>query len=297
MYDTILIPVDGSTHSKRAAEHGLGLARRFGGDAHLLTVVDIQAAAGPFDAGGVDDSFVGRLESDGQARLEEVQADLETEGLALETAVLRGSPARMIKEYADDHDGSLLVMGTQGRTGLERYVVGSVTERVVRSADPPVLTVRAADEPEDRAVTDYDEILVATDGSDHAAAAVEHAVDIAGQFDARIHAVNVVDVAAIAQSPSVTVPTDLVETLASAGEEATADVASTAREAGLAATTTVRKGSPRDELLAYADENDIGLIVMGTAGRTGLDRYLLGSTTEGVLRRAKAPVLAVRAGE
>lgn len=297
MYNTIIIPVDGSTHSKRAAEHGLKLARRFEGNAHLLTVVDIQAAAGPFDAGGVDEAFVSRLESDGQDLLKEVQAALDTEGVTLETTVLRGSPARTIGEYADDQDASLLVLGTQGRTGIERYVVGSVAERVVRTAERPVLTVRADDEQDKRAATGYDEILVATDGSDHAARAVEHAVEIGGQFDARVHAVNVVDVAKIAHSPNVTVPVDLVETFVSTGEDTTSDVADSVGEAGLDVTTAVRKGSPRDELLAYADENDIDLIVMGTAGRTGLDRYLLGSTTEGVLRRATVPVLAVRAEE
>jgi nucleotide-binding universal stress UspA family protein len=297
MYDTIVIPVDGSTHSKRAAEHGLGLARRFDATAHLLTAVDIQAAAGPFNVGGVDEEFIKRLEDDGRDILEEVQADLDTEDLALRIAVARGSPAQAIREYADENDAALLVLGTQGRTGLERYVVGSVAERVVRTAEQPVLTVRAAEEQDERAATGYDEILVATDGSDHAATAVDHAIEIAGQYDARVHAVNVVDVARIAHSPNVTVPVDLVETFVSAGEDTTSDVANRVREAGLDATTAVRKGSPRDELLAYADENDIDLVVMGSAGRTGIDRYLLGSTAEGVLRRATVPVFTVRAEE
>jgi nucleotide-binding universal stress UspA family protein len=297
MYDTIVIPVDGSTHSKRAAEHGLRLARQFGGEAHLITAIDIQAAAGPFDAGGVDDVFVERLKANGQEMLHDVQAGLDADDVTLETAVVRGSPASAIRTYADDHDAALLVMGTQGRTGLERYVIGSVTERVVRTTERPVLTVRGSKESDNSTVEEYDEILVATDGSNHAMAAVDHAVGIAERFDARIHAVNVVDVARIAHSPNVTVPVDLVETFVSVGEDTTTDVAEMARDAGLDATTAVRKGAPRDELLAYAEENDIDLIVMGSAGRTGLDRYLLGSTTEGVLRRATVPVLAVRAEE
>jgi nucleotide-binding universal stress UspA family protein len=291
MYDTLLVPVDGSDHSIRAAEHSVGLARRFDATVHLLNVVDIQAAAGPFDAGGVGGEFLAALEEQGQTVLDDVQAAVDDQGVDLQTAVSKGRPAEAILDYGAEHDAGLLAMGTHGRTGLDRYIIGSVTERVIRQSDRPVFTVHATDR--NQFEDGYDDILVPTDGSEFASAAVDHAVAIAAQFDAHVHAVNVVDINAAAFSPSYTPPTEILEGLTSAGQEATEAVASAAREADLAATTEVRKGIPSDELLDYADEADVDLITMGTAGRAGLSRYLVGSTTERLLRRADVPVLAV----
>ena len=89
MYDTVLIPSDGSEHAVRAAEHGVYLARAFDATVHLLNVVDIQAAAGPFNAGGVSEAFVERLESDGRAAIE--AADMENTPASKRVAMPSGS--------------------------------------------------------------------------------------------------------------------------------------------------------------------------------------------------------------
>lgn len=295
MYDTLLVPVDGSDHSRRAAEHGLGLAGRFEATVHLLKVIDLQAAAGPVNAGGVGEVFLDRLQTEAETVVEEVRAAVDDHGVDIRTAVIRGQPSETILEYAAEHDAGLLAMGTHGRTGLNRYIMGSVTERVVRQADQPVLTVHATED--NRFDDGYDDILVPTDGSEFAAAAVERGIEIAAQFDAHVHAVNVVDINAAAFSPTYTPPTELIETLTTQGENATEEIATTARHAGLSATTEVRRGVPSDELLQYADETDIDLVAMGTAGRSGLTRLLVGSTTEQILRRADVPVIAVPPAE
>ena len=93
MYDTIVVPTDGSEHAMRAAEHGRYLARAFDATVHVITVVDAQATAGPFDAGGVDERLVARLEEQGENAIETVEAALE--GVeSTRTAVLRGDPPR-----------------------------------------------------------------------------------------------------------------------------------------------------------------------------------------------------------
>jgi nucleotide-binding universal stress UspA family protein len=294
MYDTILVPTDGSEHAVRAAEHGLYLARTFDATVHVVNVVDVQAAAGPFGAGGVDEEYIRRLEAEGERTIETVEAVVEATD-AVETAVVRGRPSEAILDYVDEHGVDLVAMGTHGRTGVERYVAGSVTERVVRLAEVPVLTVRAVER--SRVGDGYDEVLVPTDGSEAAAAAVEHAVAVAARTGARLHAVNVVDVGRFAAGPDYNPPLELMRYLEDAGETATERVAERARDAGVDAVTAVREGTPARELLDYADENDVDLVAMATAGRTGLSRYLLGSTTERVVRHAEVPVLAVDAGE
>jgi nucleotide-binding universal stress UspA family protein len=294
MYDTVLVPSDGSEHAVRAAEHGTYLARAFDATVHLLHVVDVQAAAGIFDAGGVDAAFVERLEAEGEAALDAVEA-VAGDADRVRTASVRGDPSGSILEYADEHGVDLIAMGTHGRTGLGRYVAGSVTERVVRLAEVPVLTVRATER--SRVDGDYTDVLVPTDGSEHAAAAVEHGVGIAERTGARVHAVSVVDVSRLGSSPEFAPVAELREQLAAAAERATEAVATRAEEAGLDAVTAVREGRPSRALLAYADERDVDLIAMGTRGRTGIERYLLGSTTARTVRRAEVPVLAVDTGK
>lgn len=294
MYDTVLIPTDGSDHSVRAAEHGHSLAQLFDATVHVINVVDIQGAAGMFDAGGIDQSINDQLIAEGETAIEAVEA-VVGERDSVTTTVVKGEPSETILEYADDHDVDVITMGTHGRTGLNRYIAGSVTERVVRLADVPVLTVRATDQ--SQLVGEYDEVLIPTDGSEPAAMAIDHGLAIAQKTGARIHAVNIVDVGDVAVSPNYTPPTEVIEHLESEGEAATDRIATQARARGLDAITEVREGFPASDLLDYADEHDIDLITMGTTGRTGLNRYLLGSTTERIIRHAEIPVLAVNARE
>ncbi len=289
MYDTVLIPTDGSEHAARAAEHGVLLARAFGATVHVVAVVDTRTAK---EVAGDDVRLRERLEREAREAVDDVVAMAPRVGL--ETAVLSGEPSTAILDYADREGADLLAMGTHGRTGINRYIAGSVTERVLRRSTAPVLTVRPVVGAPDE---EYEEVLVPTDGSDQAAAAVAHGVAVAERFDARVHAVTVLEAGGGVLAPSFTTPTEVMEQLESTGTAAVNTVADRARAAGLTAVTAVREGLAVRELLAYAEEKGIDLIAMGTAGRTGIDRYLLGSTTERVVRHAEVPVLAVNARE
>ncbi|MEF8815148.1 MAG: universal stress protein, partial [Halovenus sp.] len=189
MFDSILIPTDGSEHATRAAEHGAALARVFGASLHVLAVIDTRTAGGPFSGSDLEDEIIDRMTADAEETLTDITDAIDVPG-GIQTSVREGSPADEIRTYRDDHDVDLIAMGTHGRTGVGRYLAGSVTENVLRQADVPVLTVRATDRSRDTAP--YDDILVPTDGSAPAAAAVEPACEIAAQFDSRVHAVNVV---------------------------------------------------------------------------------------------------------
>ena len=291
MYDSILVPTDGSDHAVHAAEHAVGLAGLFDATVHVLTAVDVDGVAGPFDPDDLDQEVVDRLEAAGDDALEAVEGVVD-EVDDVRTARVTGRPARAILDYRDDHDIDLLAMGTHGRTGLSRYVMGSVTEHVIRESPVPVLSVRGAPA---HASGEYDDVLIPTDGSARAAAAVDHGIAIAERTGARVHAVNIVDLGDLAASPNLSAPVELAAEFEAAGESATEAVAERARDAGVPVTTEVREGLPGKGLLQYAEGNDVDLIAMGTQGRTGLNRFLLGSTTERIVRHADAPVLAVNA--
>jgi len=138
----------------------------------------------------------------------------------------------------------------------------------------------------------YERILVPTDGSEGANAAADHAIDIARQYDATLHALHVIDVRMSPLSTEMDRESAL-QLLDQSGERPTAPVLDRAEEAGVPATEAIRLGVPPETVLEYVDENDIDLVVMGTHGRTGLERTLLGSTTERVVRTADVPVLTV----
>lgn len=141
----------------------------------------------------------------------------------------------------------------------------------------------------------YDTILVPTDDSEPAGEAVDHGIDLAASCSATLHVLSVVDSSAYA---SLDVSSEqALDELEARAEAATGEIAETAAEAGIEAVTNVSIGTPHEQITDYAEAVDVDLIVMGTHGRTGLDRFLLGSVTERVVRAAPAPVLTVRATE
>jgi nucleotide-binding universal stress UspA family protein len=138
----------------------------------------------------------------------------------------------------------------------------------------------------------YRRILVPTDGSAGSRAALAEAVELADRFDATVHSLYVADTSA---AHAETGYVDIIESFERIGEETTAEAVDYAERAGVEAVGAVRTGRPHGAILDYADEAGADLVVMGTHGRTGLDRYLLGSVTEKVVRTADVPVLTVRA--
>lgn len=142
MYDRILLPTDGSRGNDRAVEQAIALADMTGAELHVLFVAEDVAYAPEM----MDGQVQAKLRQIGKDVIEEIRERADATGVHLETAIENGVPHREILEYADSEGIDLIVMGTHGRSGLDRYLLGSVTERVVRAAEAPVLTVRMNDD-------------------------------------------------------------------------------------------------------------------------------------------------------
>ncbi|MGQ4555867.1 universal stress protein [Halobellus sp. GM3] len=144
MYDRILVPTDGSECADRAVDHAIDIASQYGAELRVLSVIDARDMSHSAPAISIE-----QVEKALRERAESVIGDVadraEEAGVSVITAVEPGIPDDVVVEYANEHDCDLIVMGTHGRTGLERYLLGSVTERTVRRADVPVLTVRQTD--------------------------------------------------------------------------------------------------------------------------------------------------------
>ena len=139
MYSEILVPTDGSPASDAAIEHAVDLAEKYGARLHALYVVD-GAAYSSLEAGA--EVVVEALESEGKEATQRVVEAAADDGVDCVAHVASGTAYQSIHDYVDEHDVDVVVMGTHGRQGLDRYLLGSVTERVVRTSDVPVLTVR-----------------------------------------------------------------------------------------------------------------------------------------------------------
>ena len=267
MYDTILIPTDGSDAATTAARYGLTLAERFDATVHVLSVVDPDRFA--TDAVGDVDDLIRRqserFERRARAAVDRVAA---ASSVPVETHVVEGRPAAVLADAIDDYGADLVAMGTHGRSGVDRYLLGSLAERTLRTAHVPVLAVRA-DGPID-AEPAVESVLLATDGSEGAERAADHAIAVAAATGARLHALTVGD----DDGPAVR-------------------VADRAREAGVDATAAARRGRTHETILEYATDHDVDVVVLRTHGRKGLARVLLGSVAERVLRTATRPVLVV----
>ncbi|WP_290811400.1 universal stress protein [Halovivax sp.] len=269
MYERVLAPTDGSGPATAALEYAGAIAAAEGATVHVLHVAD-----------GADETGV---VADGREWVERA-------GATAVTAVRSGEPRAEILAYADEEGVDAIVVGTHGRHGAERLLFGSVAEGVVRDADVPVIVRRG--DPAVEATYPFETVVAATDGSPQAERAVEEAIAVATHHDATLWVLSVVDVTPVGLDES----TDLrVNRLESRAETVVAEAAAAAREAGVDdVETAVEFGSVHREIRAFVADRGADLVVAGTHGRSGVDRLLLGSVAERVLRTASTPVMTVR---
>jgi nucleotide-binding universal stress UspA family protein len=213
-----------------------------------------------------------------------------------EVVVRRGEAAAdAVLRYADEVGAGLIVIGTHGRRGVRRFLMGSVAEEVVRRAPCPVLAVplaaaRTAPGPDAPVLVPVDFSAVNRD-------AVAAARVVASQFDAPVELVHVVERTGPYPDFYGDIPGLLTfyDTVTDTGGKAEPHLRRFAEENGGADACHIRRGQPQRIIGELAEERGAGLIVMATHGLTGLDHALLGSVTERTLRHAPCPVLALRA--
>jgi nucleotide-binding universal stress UspA family protein len=285
MYEDILLPFDGSEGAAAVLHHASEIAHWADATIHVLYVADTARDSVTVVEGHTVDALV----QQGGDIVEEATKTLDTLGVAYDTDVVQGNPAPTIVEYAERYEQDLVVMPTHGREGLSRYLLGSVAEKVVRLSSVPVLTVRM--QPDEQLTFPYENVLVPTDGSAAAAHAADHLLEFAAAVDATVHVLSVVDDSAfgpelrssIAGKESEAAATDAVETVVS--EADARGVGNTVRH--------IEHGAPAEEILECIAANDIHAVGMGTTGKRGTDRILLGSVAAKTVRSAPVPVLTV----
>lgn len=285
-YDSILVAVDGSNPADAAGLLAVRMAIAFDASVTAVSAVEEHSLPEPFETDAEDVT----PEESAAESLERLAASADDADVPCRTMVERGAASDVVSAAADRVDADLVAMGTHGRTGVDRVLLGSVAERTLRTSDVPVVTTQAFD----AADPSVDSVLIPTDGSDCAERAVEHGLAVAERFDATVHAVSVVDVQSMAAAyGGGAAIASVVDELRETHERAADAVVERADERGVDAVKAVSEGPPARTIDEYVEDGGIDFVTVGTHGRSGLERYLLGSVAESVIRTSVAPVMAV----
>lgn len=291
----ILCSTDFSDFSNHAIPYGIALAREFKAKLYVSHVIDLSSAA-------IYGEAVFALEEQ-QSRMttyahKEMTRLMGQESLDWEPLITVGNPANEIARLAADKQIDLAIAASHGRSGLKRLILGSVTERLMRTLPCPLWVVRS---PEPGFVTSASQavqlkrILVGCDFSPDSSLAFEYGLSLAQEFQAELHLAHVVEPPLYDDliKPSESRESFRQRLRDTVQEKLTSMVPEEAR-AWCNPVTALLAGQPDEELIKYGVVNDVDLIVLGVRGHSLVETLFVGSTTDRVLRRAPCPVLSVQ---
>lgn len=297
----ILCPTDFSEHSRHALDHATAIARWYGAGVTALHVLPPVAALVPAIGAPMYPPLVFTAEDIEQYRLvleEYLRENAGAAGVPLAAVVVEGGPARAIVESAATLSADLIVLGTHGRSGFERLVLGSVTERVLRHAPCPVLTVPpSAPDAVPAGPILYKRILCAVDFSASSDRALTYATSLAMEADAHLTVLHVVETPVPALEPVLTSGSGLApldQELRTAARRRLHDSLGENTRTFCNVHETVTSGKPYREILRVAGQEQADVIVMGVHGGVA-GALAFGSTTNHVVRAAHCAVLTLRA--
>lgn len=279
----ILLATDGSEEAELAAQTATDLAGKTDSELHVIHVLVLppETLHDPFGTDAREE-----FERRGRARLDEVVGRIEASGGAVGGAYVRaGSPAAELVAQAEEIAAGLVALGSRGLGGMSRALMGSVSDSVVRHAPCPTLVVR------EKSLTFPTRILLATDGSEEAKLATTTAAALAEDTDSELHVVSVGPFLPTMFSPTEEEPARMAREARRTLDEQVESIEATGEKVAQA---HLRLGGAAEEIVALAEDVGTGLIAMGSRGRGGIRRALMGSVSEKVVRHAHCPVMIVR---
>jgi nucleotide-binding universal stress UspA family protein len=281
-YRRILVAVDGSESGRNAFRQACRIALI---DKSWLTVITtVPQYEDLFQMPSIREKVGMALRAEGERILAEIRKIAAEEGAFIKTVVEEGTPFDTITDAAEGGNYDLIVMGRHGMKRIEKALVGSVTARVIGNSQRDVLVFPLNTE------IGWDSILLATDGSKFSRSATEKAIEIAKAHAGQVHAVSVVDVTEEFQTEA----PEAVEKLVDKAKGYVEEVRQRAEAEGVKTEALVREGECYRVITDLSKKCGCGVIIMGSHGRTGVKRLLMGSVTEKVLGYAPCPVLVVR---
>ena len=297
----ILVPTDFSTCADQAFAKALDMARRHGAEVHLLHVI------GPLEGDAYSplrhspEAHV-RHETPDKIAYDLLQSTIDrqdTEGVTIELVKRHGSAgASMLLQYAKAEGVDLIVMGTHGRHGVQRLMMGSVAERTVRQASCSVLTVREQEDhasPTKSGVSQIQRILVPIDFSEHSKSLLHTAQALALSYGAQLDLLHVNEMPLFAGIYSgLMTANDLVPEVDKHALERLEHLWEQVGREEVPVKLHVEEGHAAAHIVDFAEQVGSDLIVIASQGRSGIAHFLIGSVAERVVRSAPCPVLTLK---
>ena len=314
MYENIIVPLDGSDASRQVLPYARSIAKTVGATLHLIGVLEplnrvdnlsrmgSGAQNAPMSQSELvlsEDwrALVGGLRREARERLDAAAEESRSRGIETTVELLEGEAAEQIIAAGNRQGESLIAMSTHGRSGIGRWMLGSVTDKVVKHTSTPVLIIRAQREepPDDVALS---KVVLPLDGSELAERAIPHAVAFANAFGAGI---------TILRSSSPTAygfgyaDYYAAQTYTDISSEVLSDVrdyvtSAVGRIQGMGVASVEERtpeGNPGAAIIDEVGDDRTKLVVMTTHGRTGVGRWVLGSVTDRVIQHSAGPVMVI----
>jgi len=293
-FKSIICATDFSDFSNRTISYGVKLAKEFESKLYVCHVIDLSSVAiyGEFQLDPV--GLQNRIMKDANEQLEELIGKQQVEWEPLITV---GHTADEICRLTEERGIDLVITATRGRSGLKRLILGSVTERLMRTLVCPLLVVHSpksdSTSPEDKEV-DITKILVGCDFSPDSDLAFRYGLSLAQEFQSKLYLAHVVEAPASGDSPKETSPArEIQQEINERITKKLLDMVPEEASNWCTPETSVLEGRPDEEIVKYADQHHVSMIVLGARGHGLVKSLLLGSTTDRVTRRAPCPVLSV----
>jgi nucleotide-binding universal stress UspA family protein len=285
MYDTVLVGFDDSLSSKAALVEASNLVKKHGGRVILVHAVFFDTE----EFGIAPEQLEKRLRIGEKACIQSKDMATSEFGIEVQALLCEGNPPEVILDIAQGKKADLIVLGTYGRKGLNRLLMGSVTSRVIADSPTDVLVVK---KPCVECTGEYKSILVPFDGSDFSKRALNRACQMSKVDSAEVTVLYVI--------PRYEEMIDFFKTdsirksLLQEAARITASAKGLASLQGVMVRTNIAEGHTDEQIVEAARNMDNGLIVMGSHGYRGMNKAIMGSTAERVILNAACPVLVVR---
>ena len=275
--EKLLVATDGSIFSESAIREAINLARIC---SSKLIAVSVVKTSHEFE--DLVPQVFEKAEKEVSEHLESIKSRASKEGVDCEIIANRSEePYQTIVDEATRNNVNMIIVGTHGKTGLKRLMMGSITAKVIGHASCNVLVVPLDAKIECR------NILVATDGSKYSDAAAAEAIGIAKRCKGSLIAISVVYA-----DKEIVLPEDDEDMISA--KDNVKKITDIAEKEGVKAEGVVIKGKPHESIVDTAKQKRAGLIIVGSHGRTGIERLLMGSVTERVIGHSKSAVLVVK---
>lgn len=285
MYERILVPLDGSELAEGALPYAKAIATRLGSEVLLLT------ACTPHDC----------LDRPLRAYLDNKAEELASSGIGASSLVVQGDVADEILASAENNSVSLIIISTHGISGVSRWALGNIANKVLQESDIPTLLIRAGESATISAEKKLRSILMSLDGSHFAEAIIPYVAGLARGMDSEVDLLRVIDPIKLPRLESYGHWLDLEkyekDLMVEAEREAKRYLSEkeiALRHEGVRVSSTALLGDPPQTILQYAEAKSVGLIALSTHGFAGITRWAYGSVASRIIEGSSRPVLVVR---